>query len=178
MDVLGPYHDSSSDAFDILLSDVKPEDLHGKISEFLKVSYLSDSNDIEKWPLYGKVINTHAHASPKLRVFFSMPVATHGGKVVNVHFIFDTGAPRTYISKSVLDALAVSEGSIGGEIFKFNGVKWSDIKISDSQTVKEELCHFAGLNILGMDMMDRMNAKLVIDMKEMVAELVRQPDMM
>lgn len=191
MDVLGPYSDPSPDVFDVLLSDVKPDDLPGKISDFLKVAYLSDTNEIGKWPLYGKVVTTHKPAGiapSKLRVFFTMPVAARG-KAVNVHFIFDTGAPRTYIAKSVLDALAVPEASIGGEIFKFNGIKWSDINISDSQTIthtvsvhgevvnEEGPCHFVGLNVLGMDLMDRINAKLVIDMKEMVAELVKQPDM-
>ena len=182
MDVLGPYSDPSPDVFD-----VKPEDLAGKISDFLKVAYLSDTNEIGKWPLYGKVVTTHKPAGiapSKLRVFFTMPVAARG-KAVNVHFIFDTGAPRTYIAKSVLDALAVPEASIGGEIFKFNGIKWSNINISDSHTVpvhgevvnKEGPYHFVGLNVLGMDLMDRINAKLVIDMKEMVAEIVKQPDM-
>jgi len=41
MDVLGPYPSSRAE-FDVLISDIKPEDLPGRVSQALGVQYLDD----------------------------------------------------------------------------------------------------------------------------------------
>lgn len=59
------------------------------------------------------------------------------------------------------------------EVVKVNGVK-SFLKVSDTAKVsvdingrtEEKPCHFVGLNILGMDYLDRADVKLEIDLKD------------
>ena len=172
-DTLGPYPENRFDPFDVLISDIKPEDLPGRISKFMGVNYLSYENEI-RWPLEGRIIASEK----KLRILFTVPVAARQ-KTVNVHFIFDTGSPRTYLAKSVIDALEVPEVCLGSEVFKYNGVKWSDVNISDFQTVPADVngeakpCHFGGINILGMDFLDKIDAILIVDVKSMVAKIIK-----
>lgn len=165
MDVLGPYP-SDPDAFDVLISDVQPEDLPGRISQALGTQYLEEM-EVMPNPVRGIVFNTRAH---HLRVLLTLPVSARG-KNVAAHFIFDTGAPQTYVALSVLEALGLPEISLHSEVVKINGVKAS-LAVSDTATVAydvggrmvEKPCHFVGLNILGMDFLDRAGIKLEIDM--------------
>ena len=165
MDVLGPYP-SSSTAFDVLISDVTPEDLPGRISQALGVEYLAALETIPN-PVSGIVFNT---LNTTLRVLVTLPVSA-GGKSVATHFIFDTGAPCSYIAQSVLDALDLAEVSFHSKVVKVNGVK-SNLSVSDTETVSHKVgdrtekrpCHFVGLNILGMDFLDRAGVKLEIDL--------------
>ena len=164
MDVLGPYP-SSSTAFDVLISDVTPEDLPGRISQALGVEYLAALETIPN-PVSGIVFNT---LNTTLRVLVTLPVSA-GGKSVATHFIFDTGAPCSYIAQSVLDALDLAEVSFHSKVVKVN-VK-SNLSVSDTETISHKVgdrtekrpCHFVGLNILGMDFLDRAGVKLEIDL--------------
>ncbi len=166
MDVLGPYPTGPFNAFDVLISDVQPEDLPGKISKALGTDYLADIGTIPN-PVTGIVFKTK---DDKLRVLFTLPVSARGRSVAT-HFIFDTGAPRTYIALSVLDALDLPEVSMPSEVLKVNGVK-ANLGVSDTSKVSygegagkvEEPCHFVGLNLLGMDFLDRASVKLEIDL--------------
>ncbi len=165
MDVLGPYPSSHAD-FDVLISDVKPEDLPGRISQALGVQYLDDMQSRPS-PVNGIVFNTKINT---LRVLVTLPVSALGRSVA-VHFIFDTGAPRTYIALSVLEALNLPEVSLFSEVVKINGVK-SALSVSDTTKATysvgdnkmEVPCHFVGLNILGMDFLDRAGIKLKMDL--------------
>lgn len=167
MDVLGPYTEGSV-AFDVLISDVKPGDLPNRVSQALGTPYLADM-ECKAGPVNGIVWNSKGSTS---RVLVTLPVAARGRSVAT-HFIFDTGAPCTYVAQSVLDSLGLPEVSLGSEVVKINGVKMSFLSVSDTTTVsyavngdtEEKPCHFAGLNILGMDYLERADVKLVIDMK-------------
>lgn len=172
MDVLGPYP-YSPDAFDVLISDVKPADLPERISQALRIPYLANMEPRPS-PVPGIVFNTR---DDKLRVLVTLPVSARGRSVAT-HFICDTGAPRTYIAQSVLDALELPEVSLHSEVVKLNGVK-ARLAVSDIAKVAytvgdrtvEEPCHFVGLNILGMDFLDRADVKLEIDMQSDCATL-------
>ena len=166
MDVLGPFPTGPSNAFDVLISDVQPEDLPGKISTALGTDYLADMGTIPN-PVTGIVFNTK---DDKLRVLFTLPVSAPArGRSVATHFIFDTYAPRSYIALSVLEALHLSEVSMPSEVLQVNGVK-ANLGVSDTVSYREgngqveEPCHFAGLNLLGMDFLDRASVKLEIDL--------------
>jgi hypothetical protein len=176
MDVLGPYPEDScwgARQFDVLISDVSPEDLSGSISTLLGAQYLGDMQ-VRQGPVKGIVYNTK---DIKMRVLFALPVSARC-KSVATHFILDTGAPHTYISQAVLNALAVPEVSIPSEVLKVNGVKMV-VGVSDSTTalyneggaVVQRQCHFAGLNILGMDFLDRAEGDLRIVMGDNAAYL-------
>ncbi len=166
MDVLGPYPSSHADGFDALNSDVKPEDLPGRISQALGVQYLADMQS-RPTPVNGIVFNTK---NSTLRVLVTLPVSARGRSVA-VHFIFDTGAPCTYIALSVLEALNLPEVSLCSEVVNINGVK-SVLSVSDTTKATyregdnkmEVPRHFVGLNILGMDFLDRAGIKLEMDL--------------
>ncbi|KAK9810892.1 hypothetical protein WJX73_005903 [Symbiochloris irregularis] len=170
-DVLGPYPDHDQDAFDVLISDVKPEDLPRRISEALHVPYL-EPMAIRANPVSGVVYNTKA---AKQRVLVTLPVSARGRSVAT-HFIFDTGAPRTYIALSVLEALGLPEVSFHSEVVRLNGVKMS-MGVSDLETVSydggqtTQPNQFGGLNILGMDFLDSAEAKLEINMQTMLVAI-------
>lgn len=61
MDVLGPYLSSHAEGFDVLISDVKPEDLPGRISQALGIQYLSEMQS-RPTPVNGIVFNTKSTA--------------------------------------------------------------------------------------------------------------------
>ncbi|KAL3159618.1 hypothetical protein ABBQ38_010028 [Trebouxia sp. C0009 RCD-2024] len=166
MDVLGPYPSGHADGFDVLISDVKPEDLPGRISQALGVQYLAEMQS-RPTPVSGIVFNTK---NSTLRVLVTLPVSVRGRSVA-VHFIFDTTAPCTYIALSVLQALNLPEVSLYSEVVRINGVK-SVLSVSDTTKATygeghnkvEVPCHFVGLNILGMDFLDRAGIKLEMDL--------------
>ena len=118
-------------------------------------------------PVNGVVFKTRINT---LRVLVTLPVSARGRSVA-VHFIIDTGAPCTYISLSVLKALNLPEVSLCSEVVKVNGVK-SALSVSDTTKATyregdkkmEVPCHFVGLNILGVDFLDRAGIKLEMDL--------------
>ena len=93
---------------------------------------------------------------------FTLPVSVQGksNESVNIHFIFDTGAPVTYIARSSVAALGIQEWELNCAVILINGVRVS----SDSQVVRNHdgstsVCHFAGL-----DFIDQALGALHIDM--------------
>ena len=173
MDYNGPLElpdHLKTDAFDIYVSDVKPEDLPARISDLLEVQYLAPASHFPVWPLIGKIWGYHR------RVMFTIPILARG-RSISVHFLFDTGAPATFIAKSTLDALGMEEWQLGAEPVRVNGVIM-DLAISDSQKVpqgdKSVDVHFSGINILGMDYLRKIDAELILDMKNMRAMLTKQ----
>jgi hypothetical protein len=172
--MMGPYPESEEDSYDVLISDIKPEDLPASVSSALGTPYLEPTSPVT-WPLSGTIYGKNR------RILFSIPV-TARGKSVRVHFIFDTGAPRTYIALTVLEALGVPEVSLSNEVLRINGVK-ADVSISDTTKVQmqtaegdhvEVPCHFKGLNLMGMDFLDRMEGVLTVDMAINMATLASQ----
>lgn len=118
-------------------------------------------------PVNGVVFKTRINT---LGVLVTLPVSARGRSVA-AHFIIDTGAPCTYISLSVLRALNLPEVSLCSEVVKVNGVK-SALSVSDTTKAThhegdkkmEVPCHFVGLNILGVDFLDRAGIKLEMDL--------------
>lgn len=169
MDVVGPYPSPAAAPFDVLLSDVKPEDLPCGISHALGTPYLSEMATRQE-PVKGIVYNTK---DTTLRVLVTLPVSMRERSLAT-HFIFDTGAPRTYLAQSVLAALDVPEVSLHSEVVRINGVK-ALVSVSDTANVSyddgrggtiERPCHFVGLNVLGMDFLDRAGIELTINMND------------
>lgn len=156
MDVLEPYPSSQADGIDVLISDVKPEDIPDRISQALRVQYLAE-RESRPTPVNGIVFKTR---NSTLRV-------SARGRRVAVHFIFHTGAPCTYVALSVLEALNLPKDFWCSEVVNINGVK---SVLSVSETIKatyragedkmEVPCHFVGPNILGIDFLNRAGINL------------------
>ena len=160
-------------AYDVLLSDLKPDDLPGIVSRTLGVPYLSASTTDAVWPIVGRVYGI------KRRVLFTLPVSLQGGgKCVNTHFIFDTGAPATYLASSTIAALGLEEWQLGSAAICINGCQTSSVLVSDTIRVSHPGgsltdCHFSGLNLMGMDFIERAGATLSVDMVSKEASITR-----
>ena len=165
--MLGPYP-STDVPFDVLISDIKPYDLPLNISVALGIPYLSELATRQS-PVQGVIYNTNVTT---LRVLVTLPVSMRG-KSVAAHFIFDSCVPRTYLAMTVLQALGVPELSLHSEVVTINGVKilvsvWDSAKISHDDGhggAIEKPCHFVGLNVLGMDFLNRAGIELTINMQ-------------
>ena len=81
----------------MLLSDIKPEDLATKLSRALRCTYLSPSSHTHLSKVQGYIYG------PNQLSMFTLPVGCKGD-TKNVHFLFVTGAPATFLATSALDA--------------------------------------------------------------------------
>ena len=79
--------------FDVLLTDVDHRILHGGVSEKLGCTYLSRATKILK-PMPEILFGQHH------RPFFAIGT-TYEKISCNLHFLFDTGSPFTYLSYDV-----------------------------------------------------------------------------
>jgi hypothetical protein len=174
MDVIGPLDKPSEylspDSYDVLISDIKPEQLPKEISRVMGIEYLSKvQRNSETWPVVGKVYGVNK------RILITLPVeSSKSTDSVMVHFIFDTGSPATFIAKSTLDALKLEEWQLGYTVMKVNGTRL-DLSISDTTKGPDgRPCHFVGLNLLGMDFLERINASLLINMVDLSATIKKE----
>ena len=172
MDVIGPLDPppgfASPSQYDVMISDFGPKDLPDTIARVMGVEYLSQPERIASWPLAGKVWGINR------RILFTLPVSVEE-RAVNTHFLFDTGAPATFVSKSVIGALGLEEWQLGDKLTKVNGVRMV-LNLSDGMLMDENNCHFHGINLLGMDYIDKISAKVTIDMANNAASIDRQAD--
>jgi hypothetical protein len=135
MDVLGHYPASTYDEFIKELNNS-----HRKAMSPLAYNFIQ-----------GKIVNTYDGI---LKILVTLPVSIRDN-CVETHFIVDTGSFRTYITRSVLNALDVPELRLSTEVVK--------IKINGVETLVE--LSDIGLNIVGMDFMDRVGIEMSLNMK-------------
>ncbi|RIA98808.1 hypothetical protein C1645_843958 [Glomus cerebriforme] len=133
---------------DDLISDVESKDLHEEISETLHKKYLSDSaneSDEVEGILFGNF----------QRLISSMTLEIRG-HIKYIHFIVDTGSPRTYVCKEVLKSYS--------QLFFADLKGLIPVRLNKRQiSVKVSKDHFSDLNILGTDFLSTHRAQLFID---------------
>jgi hypothetical protein len=84
------------DLFDILLTGVDHRILYGEVSEMLGCDYLSrTAKTLKPTPEINGILFGRHH-----RPFFTIPT-TYEDLSYNLHFLFDTGSPFTYLSYDV-----------------------------------------------------------------------------
>lgn len=133
-------------------SDVKSKDLHEKVSKILNVKYLSDSTqelDEVNGILYGQSNR-----------FFGVMTMKIYDKIKNLIFLIDTGSPRTYISKEVLNSYLPNISKTHNPFSVVLNKRHVAVNISPAGTT------FSDLNILGTDYMSIYRAKLYADFKQ------------
>lgn len=147
--------------FDVLLNDVHSKDLHHDISTRLRKLYLQDiDND--------NIDNTEGIIwGPNNRIFVAM-VVRMGKKKKYVHFIVDTGSPRTYISHEVFTSFSRMHPNPNNLV----SVHINGKPLSVLQSPKES--HFEDINIIGTDYMKTFNCILNIDFAKDAVTLVTQ----
>jgi len=138
------------------------------VSRVLGCQYLSPSAEPAFWPVRGKIYEVNK------RSMITLPVSL-GSTIVNVHFLFDNGAPSTYIVGTVLEALGIQDWQLSDKRPRVNGVK-IDLKSSESQWWDKEAdmfrdLHFKGINLLGMDFLYAAQATFILNGKDDYCEM-------
>lgn len=156
--------------YDTLVSDVKPADLPTKVSKVLGCQYLSPSAAAAVWPVRGRIYEINK------RSMITLPVSLNS-VTVNVHFLFDTSAPSTYVAGTVLDALGIEDWQLSDKRPLINGVK-VDIMSSESTYWDKEAArfrslHFKGINLLGMNFLFTAQATFTVNTKDNYCEMSR-----
>ncbi|CAB4385879.1 hypothetical protein RhiirA5_401250 [Rhizophagus irregularis] len=139
--------DYPADMFDLLLIDLNSKDLHETISKDLKIQYLSDTQQTELKETNGVIFGSN------LRVIVSLPV-TIKQKTKNVHFILDTGSPKTYICEEVYESFKLQSRTPIYQVF-----------INNKRTVvylPPINSHFTDVNILGVEYLKSSGTNLSI----------------
>lgn len=135
---------------DLLLTDVKEEDLKYSIATELGVEFLSQPIEEPKWPLDG-ILFGHNY-----RPFVCMQVKRKSISR-NVFFLVDTGSPHTYLSATTIDALGIKDVVPDNFSVEVHGVK-VNVNMSPIKSQKGQ-----DINVLGSDSLSRHKAFLEVD---------------
>lgn len=133
---------------DILLTDVKEEDLKTGIANALDVSFLEETTDLPSWPVEGILFGHNS------RPFVCMYMKIKA-KCIKVFFLVDTGSPHTYVSETTMNALGASAAS--GFRSTIHGVFLPSTYTSPNNS------HYADINILGADFLNRGEFKVELN---------------
>lgn len=148
--------------FDHLLVDIHSKDLHEQISIRLKIQYLSDSSPSEFKEANGIFFG------PYFRIIVSLPVQIKQ-KRKNVHFIVNTGSPKTYICKEVYESFGVTISDSTVHSILLNNI-FTIVHLPPSDS------HFTDINVLGTEYLKVAHANLTIDFEnEHISLFFNQP---
>ena len=143
--------------YDVLLSDIKHDDLIGPIAERLEVQYLqpTNPNTISSGILYGT----------NCRPMVSLPIASKKfQKFINVIFLVDTGSPCLYLSQQAMVALG----------FKDHMPQTFDVLCADmifEAVMSPRKGHYCDLNLIGSTFLKKARANLCINYKMNTVEV-------
>lgn len=135
--------------FDLLLPDIHSKEMHEEISEKLKIKYLSDSLYTELNEVDGIMFGLN------YRIFVTLPVQIKQ-KVKNVHFLVDTGSPKTFICNEIYDAFKVTIANASSSRVLINNKPI----IAQLPPINS---HFMDVNLLGTEYLKTFDAKLIVD---------------
>ncbi len=157
-----PHGTILPDEFNVVLSDISPEDLATKISQALHCPYMSPAQSSRKAKVIGCIYG------PNLRSMFTLPVSCKGS-TYNVHFFFNTGSPATHLASSALAAWDIPAWDLDNHISAFNGCRirpsCSDAQVWNAQHDRFEKRKFEGVNLLGMDFLFKAGAEFNLNGK-------------
>ena len=153
--------------FDLLLTDVASEDLHSGVSTALGSEYLIVATEEQSRAreVVGIIWGLHN------RLFVPL-VVRRRDSYKKVHFLVDTGAPRTYLSKEVLTSFGISTDNITSSTTIAITINAINIAVTMSPTDG----HFSDINLLGVDFLDVSKSLLVADYFEKKCRLTIRPD--
>ena len=150
--------------FDVLLTDVHSRELRYDISNKLNKLYLSDVVDNED---FNTGLSQGILWGPNVRIFVTMAVRV-GALSKYVHFLVDTGSPRTYICQEVFTSFRKMISNPKNPVsLHINGNPLSVLQ-------SPERSHFEDVNILGTDYMKTFNCLLNVDFSNDTVSLVQQ----
>lgn len=146
--------------YDIVTSDIPPDALHTKVSDFLGCKYFSITSEPILKEVQGRIYGGNKRCLCTLPV--SIPLCKPPTR--NIHFLVDTGSRVSYLATSALDAYGLPPWSLSEAPFLVNGTKlilhWSD-EVGHIQGLRFD-SHFKGVNVLGMDFMTASEASFSV----------------
>ena len=149
--------------YDVLLSDLKHDDLIGPISERLEVQYLQPANQ--------NTISTGILYGTNCRPMISLPIASKKfQKFINVIFMIDTGSPCLYICKQAMTALGFSD-----HMPQRFDVLCADMAFEAAMSPLRQADgrdgNYCDLNLIGSTFLKKARANLSVDYKMNTVEL-------
>lgn len=158
--------DIDANIFDVLLSDVKSEQLKGELSKALKITYLSDAEDIQPSKQKDGIIwGSH-------RKLFIHLTVKRGNNNRNIIFLIDTGAPFTYLCKEALQSLGIVVDNINSS----TSINMSVSGYKMLVFMSPEDSHFNDINLLGSDFLALSNSILTANYGNNTLKLVMNND--
>ncbi|CAG8611349.1 3692_t:CDS:1, partial [Dentiscutata heterogama] len=144
--MINVFDDSSLERFDIQLNGIGSKELHGEISKRLNIEYLSDYLNTKELKEVNGIIFGY-----NFGIFVSLPVKIKH-QVKNVHFLIDTGSPRTYVCEEVYDSFKTTVNSTVPRVLINNKPIFAHLSPNDS--------HFTDINVLGAEYLKLTGARL------------------
>ena len=141
----------SPKAFDVMLTDIHESDI-AMICEMLGKELASEADCLHVNPVECIMYGEHC------RVFCMLPVVK-SSNAIWVPFLYDTGAPFTYISRDVFAALGIQNPHDDRAFVTLNGERMV-------ANVSHDVC------VLGQDYMRKVLAKASLDYPDMSGQLV------
>ena len=161
LDIMEPRDFIPPLSYDVLLNDVKHNDLIGPVAERLGIEYLSEQSDVPcqkvvEGILYG------TNCRPMVNLVVS---SKKHRKNINVIFLVDSGSPCLYLCQPAMEALGFSDHIPKTFSMVFNGTVYEAVM---SPLVLEDGKggHFSELNLIGATFLSKSKAKLLIDYSE------------
>mmetsp|Transcript_35837 Transcript_35837/g.86433 ORF Transcript_35837/g.86433 Transcript_35837/m.86433 type:complete len:203 (+) Transcript_35837:77-685(+) len=158
------------DQADMMLMDVTSEKLHGEISENLGVTYLSQvaSPEHQVAPLFGQLYGLNGRLMVNVE---TRRMSRRGSQIqyprFNVIFLCDTGAPNTYLCEETLNIMLGNPENIPSSMH---------IHLANFPAVQAYLSpkngHYADVNVIGMDLMSRIQTTIYGADREFKLELM------
>ncbi|CAG8684494.1 27737_t:CDS:1, partial [Dentiscutata erythropus] len=133
--------------FDIQLNGIGSKELHGEISKRLNIEYLSDYLNTKELKEVTGIIYGY-----NIAIFVSLPVKVKH-QVKNVHFLIDTGSPRTYVCGEVYDSfkITVNNSTVPRVLINSKPI-FAHLSPNES--------HFTDINVLGSEYLKLTGARL------------------
>ena len=148
-------------SYDVLLTDITSEKLHGEIAEMLRVVYLStvpkaeEAQLLQQKTFYGMkygvnsrfMVNLPCRHSRSKRNHLTSSPRQPPLRFQNIIFLVDTSSPYNYLCQEVMEAL-LGEGNGGNSVPQFLVVELSPgLKLEFHLSPRSG--HFGDVNILG-----------------------------
>ncbi|PKK62290.1 hypothetical protein RhiirC2_790588 [Rhizophagus irregularis] len=134
------------DSYDVLIKDIKSNNLHQEISKQLRIKYLSNSAQ-ELDEVEGKMFGDGR--------LIGLMTMRRKSTIKNIYFLVDTGAPKTTICEEVLRSFNLTISDAKNPIKVTLNKRPTKVELSPSES-----------NFLGADFLDLYDAQLFADYGE------------
>ncbi len=153
VDSMEPQSFIAAADYDVLLSDVTHNDLHGQIAERLEVQYLTISNSEDHYTKEAIGVLFGSYLRPMVNLVVS---SKRFKRSVNVIFLVDTGSPSLYICEEAMKKLGFKDHVPQTFELLFNG------QVHEA-CMSPQNGHYKDINLIGASFLKATRAMVGID---------------